>query len=68
MGVRKQGIDFQSLDGKPSCIFILTLSPLEGSAPHLQFMATISRTLDEEKRTRLLACRSDKDLYGILSD
>lgn len=65
-GLKKEGIDFQSLDGKPAQIFILTLSPVDKPAPHLEFMATVGRTLNEQGRSRLLACSTDKELFNAL--
>jgi len=66
VGIKKEGIDFQALDGKPSQIIILTLSPMNRPAPHLEFMATISRTMNETGRSSLLACRTDRELYKAL--
>lgn len=44
IGIRREGVDFGAQDGQPSRIIILTLSPKEKPAPHVQVMATISRT------------------------
>lgn len=65
MGLKPEGVDFDSLDGKPSTIFILTLSPVDTPVPHVQFLAEISQRLgDENRRTRLLAC----DTVGEILD
>jgi Kef-type K+ transport system membrane component KefB/mannitol/fructose-specific phosphotransferase system IIA component (Ntr-type) len=45
MGIRKGGVDYQSLDGKLSEFFFITLSPKTRPAPHMQFMAAVSRAL-----------------------
>ncbi len=67
LGLKKRGVDFASLDGKPSRIFLLTLSPRESQEPYLQFMAEMSQFLRrEENRRRLLASRDDADLYRAL--
>lgn len=47
IGIRREGLDFQSIDGEPSTIFILTLSPLSRTGPHIQFLAEIGRLLEE---------------------
>jgi PTS system nitrogen regulatory IIA component len=67
VGISKEGIDFESMDGGPSRIIILTLSPENRPAPHLEFMATISRTMNSEGRSRLLSCTTDRELYEALS-
>jgi len=66
IGVKKEGIDFGSLDDKPSRIIVLTLTPTAGDAPHVQFMAMISRALDEAGRERILAARTADDLWKAL--
>jgi PTS system nitrogen regulatory IIA component len=43
IGVSDSPVDFDSLDGEPCRIFIMTLSTLEKTGPHLQFLAEISR-------------------------
>jgi PTS system nitrogen regulatory IIA component len=42
IGVSDDPVDFDSLDGQPCRIFIMTLSPIEKTGPHLQFLAEIS--------------------------
>ena len=68
IGVKKTGVDFSSLDGKPSTIFVLTLAPRQSSEPYLQFMAEISKELvDDEHRRKLLDCSSNEALYRLLA-
>jgi fructose-specific phosphotransferase system IIA component len=47
IGLRKEGIDFGSLDGEKSRLFILMVSPKKASTPHIQFLASISSLLRE---------------------
>ena len=44
-GFHKEGVDFESLDGKPAHLIFLVLSPKDTSGPHIQFLALISRNL-----------------------
>ena len=39
IGLKPEGIDFDALDGEPSSIFIMTLSPTDRTGPHVQFLA-----------------------------
>ncbi len=66
-GLKKEGIDFNSIDGEPSQIFILELIPTRKNAPHIQFMSTISQQLNEKVRAELLTCSSAEDMYRILT-
>ena len=63
VGLKREGVDFDALDGEPSRIFILTLSPRSKTAPHIQFMSTVSQLLNEVGRRRILECRTAQDLY-----
>ncbi len=49
IGIRRDGYDFDSLDGKPTRIFILCLSPASADSPHIECLATIGAVLGDEK-------------------
>lgn len=42
-GLNKQGVDFDSLDGKPTHFVFLLLSPMDTSGPHIQTLALLAR-------------------------
>lgn len=66
VALKKEGIDFKSLDGMPSKIFIMTISPLNRSGPHVQFLAEISQLLkEEEKREQLLAAETAEEILKV---
>ncbi len=44
-GRSKNGVDFESLDGKPSYLFFLLLTPEDRPGDHLKILARISRIL-----------------------
>jgi fructose-specific phosphotransferase system IIA component len=68
IGIHRRGVDFQSLDGQPAHIFIMTVSPRNRSGPHIQFLAEISRILnDETVRERLLAAGSAAEVIALMS-
>lgn len=67
VGIKRQGVDFKSLDGEPSRIFVLVLSPRGITGPHIRFLADISQLLmDADRRQRLIEAKDDKQLYEIL--
>lgn len=68
VALKKDGVDFGSLDGEPSRIFVMTISSVLRTGPHLQFLAEISKLLNVPSiRSRLLEAGSVEDLLGILT-
>ena len=67
VGIVKNGVDFEALDGIPSKIFIMTLSPLTRAGPHVQFLAEISRVLtNEEMRGKLINAGTKEELISLI--
>jgi len=68
VGLIPEGVDFDSQDGEPSKIFVLTVSPINRSGPHIQFLAEVSRLLTKpDIRDEILAASSEEDVYTILT-
>lgn len=68
VAVSDTGIPFDSLDGEPSRIFIMTLSPPEKTGPHLQFLAEVSQLFKSEaRRQAALAASSPAELLAIIT-
>ncbi|MDR0669029.1 MAG: PTS sugar transporter subunit IIA [Treponema sp.] len=68
IGISDHPVDFAALDHEPCRIFIMTLSPVEKTGPHLQFLAEISLLFKSaEKRQEILAANTVEDLLKILS-
>ena len=68
LGLKPKGMEFESLDGKPSQIFILTLSPQSKLGPHIQFLSAISQSLDEPAvRRALLRARTPQEIVDLLT-
>jgi PTS system nitrogen regulatory IIA component len=67
-GLSKQGIEFDSLDGKPAHLFFLLVAPENSVGTHLKMLARISRMLKNvEFRQRLLEANSQQEIYQIIS-
>lgn len=67
VGIKKGGVDFEAFDKKPSRIFIMTVSPIHRTGPHVQFLAEISRLLREESiRESLIEAASADEVYKII--
>jgi fructose-specific phosphotransferase system IIA component len=68
LGITREPIDFDSVDGKPVSIVILLVSPLDQTGPHIQALARISRLmLDEEFKSALEKAPSAQAAYELLS-
>ena len=69
IGISDTAVDFDALDQEPCRIFIMTLSPVEKTGPHLQFLAEISLLFkSEEKRRDILKASSPEEVIRILSE
>jgi len=69
VGISDKAVDFDSLDHEPCRIFIMTLSPVEKTGPHLQFLAEISLLFKSaEKRQEILGAKSPEELIKILAE
>jgi len=67
IGLKPEGMDFDALDGQPSNIFIMVVSPAHATGPHIQFLSSVSAILkDEDARFALLACKSKEELKELL--
>ena len=68
IGLNKAGVNFDSMDGLPCTIFIMTLSPIKRRGPHMQFLAEVSRLISQSaERKKLLACKTHNDIYELLT-
>ena len=66
IGIKKEGVDFQSLDGEPSNIFIMTLSPIDRVGPHVQFLAEISMVIKTgEARLKLVQASNPQEVLAV---
>ncbi len=68
LAIKKDGVDFDSMDGKPSHIFVMTVAPVNRTGPHIQFLSEVSQALnDPERRERILAASTPTDVLDALS-
>ncbi|MDR2072799.1 MAG: cation:proton antiporter [Spirochaetaceae bacterium] len=67
VGIKKTGIEFGSLDGEKSRLFIMIVSPKKTSGPHIQFLAAIGAVLqDPHIREQTLAAKTTGDAAALL--
>lgn len=66
-GLHHEGVNFGSIDGKPSKIFILALGPRDNPAAYLGCISEITKFLiSPENRKKILTAKTDPELYDVL--
>lgn len=68
-GRHPAGVDFESLDGKPSQIFFLLVAPDNSVGLHLKALARVSRLLKDDAFRAVLRATDDRDaLYRAICE
>ena len=68
VGLKPGGMDFASLDGKPTTIVALSLSPTKNPESHLQYLAAVGKALRSEAlRAKLLSAPNPGAVAEILN-
>jgi len=66
-GLSRQGIEFESVDGKPAHFIFLVLSPRETSGPHIRILAQITRMFkDPDVPQQMMNAKSPSDIIEII--
>ena len=67
LGRSQHGVEFESVDGRPTRLFFVLVAPRESTGVHLQALARISRLCKEPGfRERLLQAPGRREMYDIL--
>jgi fructose-specific phosphotransferase system IIA component len=62
-----QGLDFDTLDGKPAHFIFLVLSPRDTSGPHIKTLAQITRNFREgDVAEKLMQAKSRQEILEII--
>lgn len=68
-GTNPQGVDFESMDGKPTHLFFLLITPEDAAGQHLSMLAQISRHLKSDLfRQRLILAESAEEVMQIIRE
>ena len=68
-GLSRKGVDFESLDGQPTHIFFLLITPENSTGLHLKLLAAISRILKNDPfKARLLKASSGDEIFEIIKE
>ena len=68
-GLSRRGVDFESLDGRPTHIFFLLVTPENSTGLHLKLLARISRILKNDPfKAKLMSAQSSDDILAIIAE
>lgn len=68
-GRSRVGVDFESVDGEPTCLFFVLVAPKREGNAHLLALARLSRLLSrDEFRQRLLEVGDAAELFRVLEE
>lgn len=68
-GLSRKGVDFESIDGLPTHIFFLLITPENSTGLHLKLLARISRILKNDPfRQKLLHAVNRDEIYSIIKE
>ena len=68
-GLSRTGIDFESMDARPTHIFFLLAAPENSTELHLKILARISKILKHETfREKLLQAQDSDAIYSVIGD
>jgi len=60
-GLSRQGVDFESMDGYPTHLFFLLITPEHSTDLHLKLLARVSRLLKKEPLKEMMMKSSSAD-------
>ena len=68
-GLSRKGVDYESLDGKPTHIFFLLVTPEKSTGLHLRLLARISRILKNDPfKARLMEAETQNEIYALIEE
>jgi nitrogen PTS system EIIA component len=69
LGRAVKGIEFDSIDGKPTHLVFMLVAPASSTGVHLKALARLSRLFrDPDFRQRLLAAPSGEAMYQVIAE
>ena len=68
-GLSRNGVDFESMDGQPTHLFFLLITPEHATDLHLKLLARVSRLLKKESlKEMLMNATSVDDIIAIIAE
>jgi mannitol/fructose-specific phosphotransferase system IIA component (Ntr-type) len=68
-GRAPEGVDFDSIDGRPTTVFVVLVSPVSQPERHVQWLSHVARVLsDADTRRRLLEATAAEEILAVLDE
>ncbi len=67
IGLKPGGMPFDALDGLPTRVILLVLSPVDAVAPYMELMAAMRGVLDQTGRREMLACATAEAMHEVVT-
>ncbi|MEW6673748.1 MAG: PTS sugar transporter subunit IIA [Thermodesulfobacteriota bacterium] len=68
-GLSRKGVDFESMDGRPTHIFFLLITPENSTGLHLKLLARISKILKNDLfKAKLLKAADRDDVFDAIKE
>ena len=68
-GISRKGVDFESMDGRPTFIFFLLITPENSTGLHLKLLARISRILKNDPfKEKLIKAKDREEIIRIIQE
>jgi len=68
-GLSRAGVDFESMDGRPTYIFFLLITPEHSTDLHLKLLARVSRLLKKEPlKEMLMKAKNADEIVSIIGE
>lgn len=68
LGVSKDGVDFDSMDGEPSKLIFMIAAPEDAKGEHLDLLAEISKlSFEEEILEKIETAKTPKEVLNLLN-
>ena len=68
-GISRKGVDFESMDHRPTHIFFLLITPENSTGLHLKLLARISRILKSDSfREQLLSASDADEIFSVIQE
>ena len=68
-GISRKGVDFESMDNRPTYLFFLLITPEDSTGPHLKLLARISRILKSVPfREKLMNAADQDEIFELIRE
>ena len=68
-GISRKGVDFESMDNRPTYLFFLLITPEDSTGPHLKLLARISKILKSVPfREKLMNAADQDEIFELIRE